>query len=98
MIVLLLTAVKPGLRGELSRWFIEPRAGVFVGNAPARVRDRLWLKVKKDLSDGSAVMICSARTEQGFSVFTHGDHDRMPVDFEGLVLIRRKLEKRTDAP
>lgn len=88
MVVLIVTAVKPGLRGELSRWMIEPQAGTFVGNVPARVRDRLWDKVVREVREGSAILAYSARTEQGFAVRVHGDRRRIPVDFEGVTLIR----------
>lgn len=93
MIVLIVTAVKPGLRGELSRWFIEPQAGVFVGHVSARIRDRLWDKVEREVKQGSAVMLFSARTEQGFAVRVHGERARVPVDFEGLTLISRKTRR-----
>ena len=92
MVVLIVTAVKPGLRGELSRWMIEPSAGVFVGNLPGRVRDRLWGKVEEDVKEGSALLLFSARTEQGFAVRLHGDRRRVPVDFDGLTLIRMLRE------
>ena len=92
MVVLIVTAVKPGLRGELSRWMIEPSAGVFVGNLPGRVRDRLWAKVEEDVKEGSALLLFSARTEQGFAVRMHGDRRRVPVDFDGLTLIRMLRE------
>ncbi len=96
MVVLIVTAVKPGLRGELSRWMIEPQAGVFVGNLPGRVRDKLWEKVQKDVRDGSAVMLFSARTEQGFTVKVHGDRRRIPVDYEGLTLICMRPDSASD--
>ena len=41
MIVMILENVPTSLRGELSRWLLEPRAGVFVGHVSARVRDKL---------------------------------------------------------
>lgn len=88
MVVLIVTAVRPGLRGELSRWMVEPQAGTFVGNVPARVRDRLWDKIVREVREGSAVLLHSARTEQGFAVRVHGDRRRVPVDFEGITLIR----------
>lgn len=93
MIVLIVTAVKPGLRGELTRWLIEPQAGVFVGSLPARVRDRLWEKVEQEVSEGSAVLLHTTRTEQGFSMRCHGDRRRRPVDYEGLTLIQQRLER-----
>lgn len=92
--VLIVTAVKPGLRGELTRWMIEPQAGVFVGNTPARVRDRLWDKVVREVREGSAVLLYTARTEQGFAVRAHGDRRRLPVEYEGLTLIRQRLDRR----
>lgn len=94
---MIVTAVKPGLRGELTRWMIEPQAGVFVGNLTGRVRDRLWEKVEREISDGSAVMLYSARTEQGFAVRSWGDRRRIPVDWEGLTLIRQRLERKSRA-
>lgn len=94
MVVLIVTAVKPGLRGELSRWMIEPQAGVFVGHLSGRVRDRLWDKVTKETRDGSAIMIYSARTEQGFALRCHGDRRRVPADYEGISLIQFHTEKQ----
>lgn len=94
MVVLIVTAVKPGLRGELTRWMIEPQAGVFVGNLTARIRDKLWEKVQREVTDGSAVLLHSARTEQGFAVRCHGDRKRNPIDFDGLTLIQRIVERK----
>ncbi|MBA3516457.1 MAG: type I-E CRISPR-associated endoribonuclease Cas2, partial [Rhizobiales bacterium] len=31
MVVMMLERVSPSLRGELTRWLIEPKTGVFVG-------------------------------------------------------------------
>ncbi len=42
MIVLILEKVPTSLRGELTRWLLELKAGVFVGKVSAMVRDRLW--------------------------------------------------------
>jgi CRISPR-associated protein Cas2 len=94
MTVLIVTGVRPSLRGELTRWMIEPQAGVFVGRLSARVRDALWKKVLDELGDGSAVMLHPAAREQRFAVRSAGDRDRVPVDFEGVTLIRRKVQRR----
>ncbi|MSQ24110.1 MAG: type I-E CRISPR-associated endoribonuclease Cas2 [Chloroflexi bacterium] len=88
MVVLVLERVTPSLRGNLTRWFIEPRAGVFVGNVPARVRDSLWEKITIAVADGAATMIYQTNTEQGFAVRTRGQGSREFVDFEGLWLAR----------
>src|SRR5438067_10673816 len=88
MVILILERVTAGLRGELSRWMIEPRAGVFVGAMSGLVRDKLWEKVCRHAEDGGALLLHSARTEQGFQIRTHGDPSRRPVDLDGLTLIR----------
>jgi CRISPR-associated protein Cas2 len=88
MVILILERVPTGLRGELSRWMIEPRTGVFVGVMSGLVRDKLWEKVQKNAAGGGAVLIHSARTEQGFRLRTSGDPSRQPIDMEGLMLIR----------
>ena len=48
MVVLILENVPTGLRGELSRWMLQPRSGIFVGSVSGMVRDRLWEKACGD--------------------------------------------------
>ena len=88
MVILILEKVPVGLRGELSRWFLEPKAGVFVGRVSALVRDLLWDKVCREKRQGAALMIYNADREQGFDIRTHGETSRRVEDFEGLLLIR----------
>lgn len=97
MTILILERVPAKLRGELSRWLIEPRTGVFVGRVSALVRDRLWEKVVAAAAPGKAaaskrkpgaLLIYRARTEQGFAVRSFGDPSREMVEMEGLVLVR----------
>ncbi len=88
MVVIILENVSPSLRGELTRWLIEPRAGVFVGHISGMVRDRLWNKCCERLRDGGAVQLWSTNNEQRFAVRTAGVTRREVVDFEGLQLIR----------
>lgn len=88
MLVMVLESVPVGLRGELTRWLIEPHPGVFVGHVSALVRDRLWLKCCEGLRDGGAVQIWSMANEQRFTLRTYGALRREVVDFEGLKLIR----------
>ncbi len=88
MVVFVLQSVPVSLRGELSRWMLEPRAGVFVGKPSAMVRDRLWKLIQDRVGLGGGVLIHSADTEQGFRMETCGDTDRSVRDFEGLLLIQ----------
>ncbi len=89
MMVLILERVPRGLRGELSRWVIEPRAGVFVGNVSAKVRDKLWETICQESSGGSAVLLYSTNNEQGYSFRLWGEPSYYPEEFEGLLLVRR---------
>lgn len=86
--VLILERVSPSLRGEISRWLIEPKAGVFVGKVSATVRDRLWEKCIKSVKTGSVVQIWSMNNEQGFLARMYGDRSRELIDYDGLLLVR----------
>jgi CRISPR-associated protein Cas2 len=88
MVVLILERASPSLRGEITRWMIQPRAGVFVGKVSATVRDRLWEKIEKASRGASGIMLYSSNTEQGFAVRSFGDPSRELVDFEGIILAR----------
>ncbi len=87
MIVIILERVPASLRGELTRWLLEPRTGVFVGRPSALVRDKLWELVGDKLKGGAALMIYRSDTEQGFTMLTHGNTARTLRDFEGLTLV-----------
>ena len=88
MIVMILEKVSTGLRGELTRWMIEPRSGVFVGDVSARVRDRLWEKAVSRKSGGGVTQIWNSNTEQGFVIRCSGDTSRNLIKVEGLQLIQ----------
>jgi len=86
MVVMILERVSPSLRGELTRWLIQPKSGVFVGRISARVRDLLWERVDRSIKGGAAILIHDSNTEQGFDIRTTGDTRRLIEDFEGLLL------------
>ena len=89
MLVMILERVPRSLRGELSCWMIEPKSGVFIGNASALVRERLWEKATKQTRSGGGILqIWTTNNEQGFAMRTHGDTSRELVDMEGLILVR----------
>ncbi|MFJ6558119.1 type I-E CRISPR-associated endoribonuclease Cas2e [Streptomyces luteogriseus] len=87
--VVVLIAAPPGLRGHLTRWFVEVAAGVYVGNPNPRIRERLWSVLTERIHDGQAVMIEPATTEQGWTTRTVGRDRWTPVDFDGLTLMAR---------
>lgn len=88
---MVLTACPEGLRGSLTRWLLEISPGVFVGHANPRVRDALWDQTTANVKDGRALMVFSARNEQGLDFKVHR-HDWEPVDLDGVQLIRRPSE------
>jgi CRISPR-associated protein Cas2 len=87
MVVLILEKVPVGLRGDLSRWMIEPKAGIFLGHLTARLRDKLWEKAVAGSREGGCLQAWNSPNEQGFVVRTRGDTTRRIVDFEGLHLV-----------
>ncbi len=91
MVVMILERVPASLRGELTRWMIQPRTGVFVGKLSGMVRDKLWEKARRAARGGSGILLHSSDTEQGFAVQTFGDPSREMVDIEGIVLARMPL-------
>lgn len=91
MIVMLLEKVPLRLRGELTRWLIEPRSGVFVGHVNAMVRERLWEKCSKARGAGGVVQLWSTNNEQHFAMRMSGETSRQIVELEGLQLIQVPL-------
>lgn len=88
MVVMILEKVSPSMRGELSRWLLEPRTGVFVGHVSARVRDRLWDKCSQSKSGAGVLQIWSTNREQRFQMRASGDTSRQIVELEGLQLVK----------
>jgi CRISPR-associated protein Cas2 len=87
MWVIDIEAAPPRLRGRLSRWAVEVRAGLYVGSSSAKVRDAVWQFVRDGLgSEANAVLVYDARTPQGFEARTAGKNRRRIVDSDGLQL------------
>lgn len=88
MTIIVLERVSASLRGELTRWLLEPKTGVFVGRPSAMVRDKLWEMICDRLKNGAGLLITQASNEQGFTICSIGDTSRTVIDIEGLLLIR----------
>lgn len=87
MLVIVLENAPPRLRGRLAVWLLEIRAGVYVGNYSAKVRDHIWLQVEEGIEDGNAVMAWRTNTEAGFDFVTLGSNRRIPVEMDGVKLV-----------
>jgi CRISPR-associated protein Cas2 len=97
MTVIVVTAARDRVRGRLSRWMLEPSAGVFVGDISAATAERLWKMVCAEAADGGSAWIARpAANEQGFHVRTFGGN-RDILEMDGLSLVRRNRNaKRHD--
>ncbi|WP_421996000.1 type I-E CRISPR-associated endoribonuclease Cas2e [Roseococcus sp.] len=88
MLVIVVENAPPRLRGRLAVWLLEVRAGVYIGDYGRRVREMIWGEVCAYISEGNAVLAWSAPNEAGFHFDTCGKNRRIPVDFDGLRLVR----------
>ncbi len=86
--VLVLHKVRPGVRGQLTRWLLQPQTNVYIGHPSARIRERIWKVVcdEIDFKGGSAILIHPDACEQGCCILTHGKTPRAMRDFDGLIL------------
>lgn len=87
MLVIVLENAPPRLRGRLAIWLLEVRAGVYVGNYAAKIRDYIWEQVEVGIEDGNAVMAWRTSNEAGFDFLTLGSNRRVPVDVDGAKLV-----------
>ena len=90
MIVLIVSKAPPSLRGKLTRWLLQLKAGVYVGTQSHRVRGRVWDLTCQSIKGGWAVLLYAANTEQGFAILSHGKSPVVFEDFEGLWLAKTK--------
>ena len=86
MMVIVLENAPPRLRGYLTRLLLEIRAGVYVGDYSAKVRERVWKMTKKEIEEGNAVLVWSCPNDSGFDFDTCGVNRRIQVDLDGLKL------------
>jgi len=94
MVVINLESAPQRLRGMLSRYCLEVRAGLFVGRLDGRMREQVWEKIETLAAiDTRAVMIWREPTEQGYAFRTHGRDRREPVQVDGIWLVQVKPEE-----
>ena len=84
MVVIVIDNASLKLRGELTKWLMEVKPGVFAGKISAMVRQRLWDKVEESDRLNGAVILYSMNNEQGFEMQMCGDPTRKVVEINGL--------------
>lgn len=87
MLVIVIEAAPPALRGRLAIWLLEIRAGVYVGKYSKKIREMIWENIRGGIDEGSAIMAWSTPTESGFDFQTIGKDRRIPVEWDGLKLV-----------
>ncbi len=90
MVIIIVSKAQPSLRGKLTRWLLQVKAGVYVGTLSNRVRSRVWMMTCEAIKGGWAVMLYSAKTEQGFNILSHGSGPVAFEDFEGIWLAKTR--------
>lgn len=88
MLVVVTENVPPRLRGRLAVWLLEIRAGVYVGDVSRRIREMIWDQVGQLAEKGNVAMAWASNHESGFEFQTYGENRRMPIDHDGLRLVR----------
>ena len=88
MTVLIMENASLSTRGEICKWMLEVKPGVFIAKVSAIVREALWNKVKEDQRAIGALLAYTAPTEIGFLMEMYGEPTRSIVDLDGLQLIK----------
>lgn len=91
MIVLVLDKAPAPVRGEVTRWLLELKPGVFAGTVSALVREKLWQKVQGAANVGGGFLLYPSNNEQGFILRSFGESHRKVIDLDGLFLIRKPI-------
>jgi CRISPR-associated protein Cas2 len=79
--------VPPRLRGRLAKWLLEMPAGVYIGDASRRTREMIRKQLINGCEDGNVVMASGSSHESGCEFQTLGPSRRLPVEFDGLMLV-----------
>lgn len=93
MLVVTVTDCPAALKGDLTKWLLEINAGLYVGKVNARIREKIWARVKAGCKQGRAVMVYSAGNEQRLDFKVVGSAWE-PIDFDGLKLMMRPNQAR----
>jgi CRISPR-associated protein Cas2 len=87
MIVIITENIEPFLRGRLSVYLLEVRAGVYVGNLSASERVMICETIKNNLMGGNVIIIYKTNNEMGYNFIDYGENRRMPIKLDGVKFI-----------
>ncbi len=92
MTIILTESIPPAVRGLLKRWFIEPRANVFVGSVNARTREKTIAYIRRNAPNLNMLVVHDDLNCQGYTVLTFGTPTRTLTRHCGLQLILENPE------
>jgi CRISPR-associated protein Cas2 len=87
MIVVISENIPDRLRGRLSNIMCEIRAGVYVGDFSAKIRDKIFLMIQERIEGGNVAICTTNNSDIGYEVIMFGENRRFLVNFDGLNLI-----------
>lgn len=90
MTVIVARHTPDAVRGMLKRWFIEPRANVFVGTLNRRTHEKTIEYIRRHAGNVGLLIISSYPNCQGYIVETTGPTGRKGVEVSGLWMIAEK--------
>ena len=93
LLVIVTENIPPRLRGRLSIWLLEIRAGVYVGNIHKRGRLLLEDQIIEGRENGNVVMTWQEDNEIGFDFKNYGSNRRVAKMFDDLKLVGFKPEE-----
>jgi CRISPR-associated protein Cas2 len=87
MLVIVTETVPDRLRGYLSRWLLQVRPGVFLGDYSQKVRRMLTKAIQENIDRGNVVVAWTTNNESGFDFETLGENRRLPTELDGMKLV-----------
>lgn len=87
LLVVVTENVPPRLRGRMAIWLLEVRAGVYIGEVSKRTREMIWEQLVQGCEQGNVVMAWASSHESGYEFQTIGPSRRLPVEYDGLMLV-----------
>ena len=98
MTVIVARDTPDAVRGMLKRWFIEPRANVFVGTVNRRTREKTIAYLRAHARDWSALLVHSDPNSQGYVLEHFGEPDRIGIALSGLQLVAEQWVEEENRP
>ena len=102
MTVLICNDVPPAIRGHLKRWFIEPKANVFIGTLNVPTHRKVMDFIRRNAPpDFGILAISTAPNCQGYLVERigpEGKTGRRDINLSGIPLIAESWTEEDNTP